>query len=207
MNYPVMKPPFEFKDFESMNKKEAKQYFDWYLSQIPERIEILKKVSDNQIALDYSKESLIPLFSWFLSTVTIYRLSKEEIKADLEDLSQYPDYVYEDEKDRLLSNPVDLKEEDYALAKDIAIYYGETLIKNYPQVHWTYLTKPKSYVFLNEPILKISNGEGFLERNPEEMLRVLIQLIKRDEIEDKTLYEMFLMDVSDILGEDEEEEE
>lgn len=36
MDYPSMTPTFNIKPFEEMNKKEAKQYFEWYVSQIPE---------------------------------------------------------------------------------------------------------------------------------------------------------------------------
>ncbi|MGL6031819.1 MAG: hypothetical protein ACRC0Q_06550 [Kurthia gibsonii] len=206
MDYPSMTPPFNIKPFEEMNKKEAKQYFEWYVSQIPERMVFLKQVSNGQILLDYSKESLIPLFTWFLTTVTIDQLSEEEIEAKLEDLLQYPDFAFEDAKERLLANPVELKKEDYALAMDIAIYYGETLIKNYPQVHWTYLTKPKSHIYLNEPILDVTDDIGFLKRNPNNLLMVLIEYIKENDIQNTILYEMFLMDVDSILGKDRDDE-
>lgn len=206
MTYPWMAPPFEMKPFEEMNKKEAKQHFDWYISQIPERIEVLKELTEHKISLDYSKESLIPLFDWYLSQVTIYKLSDKEIEAELEDLRQYPDFVYEDEKESLLANPVELKKEDYALAMDIAIYYAETIIKNYPQVKWTFFTKPKSFVYLNEPILSNEDNEIFYERNPRRLLQVIIGYIKKNDIENSTLYESFLMDAADILGEDDDED-
>lgn len=206
MDYPLMTPPFHLKPFEEMNKKEAKQYFEWYISQIPQRMAILKQVSNGQILLDSSKESLIPLFTWFLSIVTIDQLSEEEIEARLNDLRQYPDFAFEDAKEQLLANPVELKKEDYDLARDIAIYYGETLIKNYPQVHWTYLTKPKSHIYLNEPILDVTDDIGFLKRNPNHLLRVLIEYIKENDIKTTTLYEMFLIDVDSILGKDLDDE-
>lgn len=206
MTYPWMAPPFEMKPFEEMNKKEAKQHFDWYISQIPERIEVLKELTEHKISLDYSKESLIPLFDWYLSQVTIYKLSDKEIEAELEDLRQYPDFVYKDEKESLLANPVEFKKEDYALAIDIAIYYAETIIKNYPQVKWTFFTKPKSFVYLNEPILSNGDNEIFYERNPRILLKVIIGYIKKNDIENSTLYESFLMDAADILGEDDDED-
>ncbi|VEI08747.1 hypothetical protein [Kurthia zopfii] len=206
MDYPLMTPPFNMKPFIDLNKKEAKQYFEWYVSQIPERIAILKQVSNGQILLDYSEKSLIPLFTWFLSTVTVYQLSEEEIEAKLEDLRQYPDFAFEDAKEQLLANPVELKKEDYALAMDIAIYYAETLIKNYPQVHWTYLTKSKSHIHLNEPILDVTDDTGFLKRDPNNLLMVLIEYIKENDIKNTTLYEMFLMDVDSILGKDLDDE-
>lgn len=199
MSYPYMFPPFEMKDFEDMNKKEAKQHFEWYVSEIPNRIEVLSELTVGKVNLNYSPDSLIQLFTWFLSTITIYQLSDEEIEAELDDLRQYPDFVFEDEKEKLLANPVELKTENYALAMDIAIYYGETLIRNYPQVHWTYFTKPKSYAFLNEPIIQSIDKENWFERNPRRLLHVLIQDIKTNEINNKTLHEMFLMDVSEIL--------
>lgn len=207
MTYPWMAPPFEMKPFEEMNKKEAKQHFEWYISQIPERIEVLKELTEHKISLDYSKESLIPLFAWYLSQITIYKLSDKEIEAELEDLRQYPDFVFEDEKERLLANPVELKREDYALAMDIAIYYGETIIKNYPQVKWTFFTKPKSYAYLNEPILSYEDDKIFYERNPRRLLKVNIEYIKENDIENTALYDDFLRDSARILGEDDDKDE
>lgn len=207
MEYPWMAPSFEMKPFEEMNKKEAKQHFDWYISQIPERIEVLKELTEHKISLDYSKESLIPLFAWYLSQITIYKLSDKEIEAELEDLRQYPDFVYEDEKERLLANPVELKKVDYALAMDIAIYYAETIIKNYPQVKWTFFTKPKSFVYLNEPILSNEDNEIFYERNPRKLLHVIIQKIKENQVSEQHLYNRFLSDASNILGEDDDDDE
>lgn len=207
MTYPWMAPPFEMKPFEEMNKKEAKQHFEWYISQIPERIEVLKELTEHKISLDYSKESLIPLFAWYLSQITIYKLSDKEIDAELEDLRQYPDFVYEDEKESLLANPVELKKEDYALAMDIAIYYAETIIKNYPQVKWTFFTKPKSYAYLNEPILSYEDDKIFYERNPRRLLKVNIEYIKENDIENTALYDDFLRDSSRILGEDDDKDE
>ena len=131
-------------------------------------------------------------------------LNKKEAK--LEDLRQYPDFAFEDAKEQLLANPVELKKEDYALAMDIAIYYAETLIKNYPQVHWTYLTKSKSHIHLNEPILDVTDDTGFLKRDPNNLLMVLIEYIKENDIKNTTLYEMFLMDVDSILGKDLDDE-
>ncbi|MEK6474614.1 hypothetical protein ACVHXO_11610 [Bacillus safensis] len=198
--YPWEAPPFEMKAFDDMSKKEAKQFFDWYVSQIPERIKVLEKVTKGYVTLDFTKESLIDLFSWFLDFVTIRELTEEEIGSLLEEFRQYPDHVYQDEKKTLLANPVDLEQIDYAVAMDIAIYYGETIIKNYPQVKWTYFTKPKSYVYLNEPILSYEETEFPYERNPRSLMRILAHRIKDKEATEMSLYETFLMDEKDILG-------
>ncbi|NPC93208.1 hypothetical protein HOO54_13440 [Bacillus sp. WMMC1349] len=203
MNYPLTTPPFEMKEFGNMTKKDAKQFFDWYIGEIPSRIKVLQELTDHKIKLDYSKQSLIDLFTWYLSQVTIYELSEEEIQVELDDLRQYPGFVYEDEKERLLENPVDLIKEDYALAMDIAVYYGEAIIKHYPQVQWTFFTKPKSHADLNEPILYFEDEDIYYERNPRSLMHILSLKVKRNEAKHTTLYEVFLMDSENILGEDE----
>ncbi|NPC93597.1 hypothetical protein HOO54_15465 [Bacillus sp. WMMC1349] len=205
MDYPLTAPPFKMKDFEEMTKKEANEFFDWFIEEIPSRIEVLKEQTEHKIKLDYSKESLIDLFTWYLSQITVYELSEEEIQANLDDLCQYPDFVYESEKERLLKNPVELKKENYTLAMDIAIYYGEVIIKNFPQIQWTFFTKPKSQSDLNEPILcfEEKGEDNWFERNPRSLMKILIQEIKRNEATNTSLYETFLMDAEDILGENE----
>ena len=202
MDYLWMVPPFKLKPFVKMNKKEAQQHFDWYLQQIPTRIQILHDLTNGKVKLDHSKESLIDLFKWYLSVIEIRTLSDEELEKELDELREYPDFIYEDEKERLLQNPVDLEVNDYALAMDIAIYYGETIIKHNPQVQWTLITKPKSHAYLNQPILYFEDDEVLYERNPRRLLQVIIQKIKRNKVNDQYLYNRFLSDESLIKGED-----
>ena len=85
---------------------------------------------------------------------------------------------------------------------DIAIYYGETIIKHNPQVQWTFLTKPKSYIHLNEPILHYEDEVVLYARNPRQLLLVIIQHIKKNKVDEQDLYEQFLGDESQIIGED-----
>ncbi len=203
MIYTWMAPPFEMKPFNEMNKKEAQQYFEWYTGEIPERIKILDELTEDWVTLDYTKESLIDLFSWYLKVITIREMSEEEIGAELEQYSQYPKHIYDDMKQELLENPVDLEKIDYAIAMDIAIYYGETIRKNYPQVKWTYFTKPKSYVYLNEPLLHFQDAKDELisyEREPRSLMLVLVHKIKEQDVTEMELYETFLMDEESILG-------
>lgn len=202
MDYPWMAPPFEMKPFKEMKKKDAQQHFDWYMQQIPLRIEVLHELTNGKVKLDYSKESLIDLFEWYLSVIKIHELTDEEIEKELDDLRKYPDFVYEDEKERLLKNPMELAKTDYALAMDIAIYYAQTIIKHHPHVKWTFFTKPKSHAYLNEPILSYETEEIIYERNPRSLLAVLIEYIKDNEINKEDLYDTFLIDEATITGVD-----
>ncbi|WP_423059564.1 hypothetical protein [Bacillus safensis] len=139
-----MEPPIIMESFETLSKKEAEILFDWFVNQIPLRIEVLKNVTNGEVDFNFTPESLINIYGWFLSQVEIYELSEEEIGRELEELRQYPDFIYEDEKKSLLANPVKIAKVDYAIAMDIGIYYAEVIRRNHPQVKWTCFTKPKS---------------------------------------------------------------
>ncbi|GEK35703.1 hypothetical protein [Kurthia sibirica] len=205
MNYPYMYPPFNLKDFESMSLGEAQQYFDWYTAEIPSRMRFLKQMIAGKFELDFSSKSLIPLFTWYLTTINRYKLSDSELHEKLTWFRHQNELSYEVAEIQLLSNPIDIMLEDYALAMDIAIYYGEVLIHNYPQVGWTFFTKPKSFVHLNEPILDVIDDTGYLRKNPRSLLHQLIEQFKADQINNHVLYENFLLDRADILGVDDED--
>lgn len=203
MEYVLMEPPIIMESFETLSKKEAKILFDWFVNQIPLRIEVLKNVTNGEVDFNFTPESLIDIYSWFLSQVEIYELSEEEIGRELKELRQYPNFIYEDEKKSLLANPVEIAKVDYAIAMDIGIYYGETIRINYPQVKWTYFTKPKSHSFLNKPVLYFNDADDDMisyEREPIDLMFVLNQRIKRGEITDHSLYELYQYDVNEILG-------
>ena len=36
---------------------------------------------------------------------------------------------------------------------DVAIYFAEYIVKHNPSIYWGYFTKPKSYMYVNRPIL------------------------------------------------------
>ena len=61
----MMIPPFKHGEFIDMRKKEVQQYFDWYISQVNYRINVLNEQIEKEgleIVLDYSADSLIPLW-------------------------------------------------------------------------------------------------------------------------------------------------
>ena len=66
--YSILPPPIH-KPIRSLNKNEAQAYFEWYIGKLEERIEYLQSVSG--VTLDYSPESLIPIWGWFLKNAEI----------------------------------------------------------------------------------------------------------------------------------------
>lgn len=64
MQYNGMTPPFKLISFEDMKKKQAEQYFVWYIDTIEQRIQNLEKyinLTGTRMVLDKTPNSLIEL--------------------------------------------------------------------------------------------------------------------------------------------------
>lgn len=77
MDYIFMQPPFETKPFKDMKKKDAQEHFEWYVGDITNRIEILRNAFEvtgggKKEELDFSAESLIKIWNWYITKVEIY---------------------------------------------------------------------------------------------------------------------------------------
>jgi hypothetical protein len=176
--YPKMVAPFPVKPFDQMTKKEAKQYFDWYVGQMDVRIGLLKgiyKDSGGEGELDETPESLTPLWNWFTKRVRARPMTER-------------DFDYEREQARLVAaaarskgaqvseaqikvaeqffveqakhSGVRLSEETEALCVDVAFYLVKALMNNYPTVHWRIGTG-KRYVYYNQPILRLHPDRNY----------------------------------------------
>ncbi len=149
MNYELMAPPFEMKEFDEMNKKEAKEHFEWYINEIPNRIEILKNIYEEfggkKENLDYSINSLEGLWKWYLKNVEIIDKSEKEI---LDEKSELPEWLKDEE---IIPKKISITW--LAIAMDISMYLGEVFVRNNPQLKWTFITKPKRIMHVNRPVI------------------------------------------------------
>ncbi len=151
IDYEYMLCPFEFKDFEEMKKKEAEEYFNWYVSEVDNRInylnEYIKKDTNNNVSfLDYTPESLIPLWNWFQTKITFVEESKEEIERKAKEFPKELQYIaYENTKKPSVQT--------LGITTDVANYFAEVFRKNNPSIYWGYFTKPKNHISVNEPVL------------------------------------------------------
>lgn len=147
LTYEILIPPLD-KPFCQLSKREAQTYFDWYLSKQGERITYLKSAS--KLNLDYSVESLIPLWRWFLRQAKVEitpKIQLEELEAKLRaENSPFINEVLEDHKKQLSLQT------EYIL-QDIARYFGEVYIRYHPSVYWGFYTRPKNEVSVNQPVL------------------------------------------------------
>lgn len=194
MDYVLMEPPFEMKEFHEMNKREAQQYFDWYMSQVPVRLKQLKEAyaetsGRDSGELDFSPQSLVPLWSWFLPWVAYEPKTAEEIQ---EELAKLPEWLHES----FLEAPYDLSTGTLTLAADIAVYFAEVFRKKYPNLEWGFVIKPKSFMHVNRPILKDNNSTFILE--PQHLLHVITLEAAENNLDQEALINLYTIWEGDL---------
>ena len=134
LDYDIFIPPYN-KEFNKMSSAEAKEYFDWYKDNINNRIAYLQLYSN--LKLDYSVESLVDIWEWFLKNAEIektpfIRLMKlrKQLKGQPKEIIKY--IINEQRYQFSLQT-------EYII-RDIATYFGEVYIKNNNSIYWGYHT-------------------------------------------------------------------
>lgn len=173
MKYEMMVPPFEYNGFESLKKKEANKYFEWYIGQVEHRIEVLKNYIDNEgekVVFDYSPESLISLWEWYENQIQIVDKSEEEMA---EEFKRYPVWMHNE----IARTKISLDTLKYGM--DIAVYFAEVVIRNCNgKVKWGFFTSPKNRMSVNEPTLLGFKGD--MDLNPR---LIVINCTRRSSVE------------------------
>lgn len=149
MQYNGMTPPFELISFEDMKKKQAEQYFVWYIDTIEQRIKNLEKyinLTGTHMVLDKTPNSLIELWDWFSNHIEVCTKDEQELMLEL---AMRPNWI----KAHIMSDRRKLSLNTIMIAVDISAYFGEVFIKNNPNIYWGYLSKPKKLHGVNRPRL------------------------------------------------------
>ena len=135
--------------FEEFTPKMAKEYFEWYINEREHRLTILKKYLSEiheDITLDFSPESLIPLWSWYETQIVEEDKDPYELQAEKE---QYPEWVRDHISDKKISM------ETLKFTWDVAIYFAEVMVRNNKEkISWGYITRSKRHIHVNRPVLK-----------------------------------------------------
>ena len=182
MSYSLMIAPFDFANhnkiaaqqffdnyaFFELTPKQAKEYFLWYTSEIPNRIallwEYMKQERPETEPFDYSPESLLPLWEWYEQKIEQVPMTAEEIERRVR---VFPKYL----ESEIRKNTKKFTDETLSLALDISIYLGEVVVKNYPHLRWNYRTRPKREISTYRPVIDGLNNKMKLE--PSRSLFVL----------------------------------
>ena len=172
--------------FFELTSKQAKEYFQWYKSEIPNRIallwEYMKQECPEAEPFDYSPESLIPLWEWYETKIEQVPMTAKEIEYQV---SKYPKWIEEE----IRKETMKYTDETLSLALDISIYLGEIILKSYPNLYWGYRAKPKNEFSANRPvILKLVGKRAYF--NPHRIVFVL--MIKSSKAHGKSqLYDLY----------------
>ena len=147
LSYNILIPPIN-KSFSDFTESEAESYFRWFIDQIKPRIEYLKNYSG--VNLDYSVESLVNIWGWFLKKARIEKTPRAKIRELKRQLKNKPKEIA-DEILNEQSSQFSLETE--YIIRDIAMYFGEVYVKNNASIAWGYHTDSKADFFANMPIL------------------------------------------------------
>lgn len=158
--YLIIQPPFSLQ-FRDMHKTELKAYFDWFLSQVPVRINILESFVKQTHgyegwSADYSVDSLKMLGVWFANQVEMRPRSDDEL-AEIRGAGMQSTH------NRELTNKT------FSLAIDIAMYFSEILKRDFPGLRWDLILKSKKFVDYGQPVLV---GFGNVPLNPVSLMVV-----------------------------------
>ncbi|MGE7667141.1 hypothetical protein ACQKMN_15650 [Ureibacillus composti] len=195
MEYPLMDPPFEIKSFEKMTKKEAQIHFDWYVREVPKRVELIKKAyletSGGKLEdLDLSSNSLVHIWKWFIPRIVTITKSDEEIEDELKNA---PEWL----KEKVIENKKKLTVGSLSLAMDLAIYFAEVFIHNFDKLYWGFVTKPKSLIYVYSPVIMgFSTG---IELDPRNIVyNLTLKIINDKRANEEDLFNIFKAWENDI---------
>lgn len=158
IEYEILAPPLS-KNVHSLNDAEAKAHFEWFISKLDERTEYLRQFT--KINLDYSPESLVSLWAWFLKNARWEKTQDKRLREIENQLiaakSPLIKEILEDSKYQFTLVT------EYMI-RDIGMYFGQVFVKNYPTIYWGYEKGPKRYAFANHPALYGFPNEVYPER-------------------------------------------
>lgn len=130
--------------FLSFTKREAEIYFNWYIEHIDERIEYLCEYVHSQgqsIELDFSVNSIIEIWDWYVKQIKIERYTRSELE---EIAKEYPQWIREE----IISDDIKLSYETLAICSDVAIYFAEVFRRqNENDISWGVFYKTEKTVF------------------------------------------------------------
>ena len=148
VQYDLLVPPLGL-DFYNMTPKQAKENFEWFISKIPERMEYFRNrcTSDLNIrkeSLDYSADSLILIWRWFLKTARMEKTPNEILDKMKQGAKVFGESFINWEQFTVATQ---------FIMRDIGMYIGQSYVLNYPRLYWHYYTKPKNEVNAKQPVV------------------------------------------------------
>ncbi len=155
--------PIDF-NFNSKTKEELKMYNQWFIENKSQRInsliELVKSNSEfENWQSDFTLNSLKQLGKWLTTSIETEKLS--EIKYN-EKRANTPDYIN--------IRDWELTAKTLSILVDVAIYFGETFIKEHSDLKWQqYFSKIKKDINHGHVVIKLKK----MELNPVWLIYIL----------------------------------
>lgn len=195
IEYEMDFPPMGM-DYHSWDKRTADLYFKWFMEQIPIRTEYLRRrvAADLKIdisLLDFTPESLILVWEWYMKIAIIEKTPKKEIQK----MKQSPLYALVGES---CVNTEQLSLNSLIIQRDIGMYLAQVMLKESPTLKWTYEhdapSKKVKNVFNNRPALTGFVGENHpYTFEPIHMVGVQGVNILEGDGKKRDLYELYVL--------------
>ncbi len=134
-----------------MNKKEIAQYGEWFVKQIPHRMQVLHEAVTKSKRFrtwiaDYSPESLEQLGKWFAGQVECRDLEP----AEREEWMEKAVWWVREVKPQLKV----LTDRTNAIAVDVGMYLSQVLIRNVGGLYWENVDKgPRANIDYGQPVV------------------------------------------------------
>lgn len=155
---PFNKSPEQFTD------NEAVEYFDWFISNIDERSDYLRRIVAESLSisinhLDYTASSLVPIWKWFLSVAEIRKTSMwDQMRFAWSLRGNTASFI----KAMTAGNNTELSILTEYILRDIGMYISKVLMLPNATLRWTIFHEPKSDANVNIPLIS-----GFVDNNPD----------------------------------------
>ncbi len=157
--YNLIRPPFRTLKFEEMSRKELKDYKQWFLEAMPQRVEELTRGVTNSSGFedwkpDKTPDSLNSLGNWLRTQVKARSHTQEE-------WDKIPLHVRE------WSSDGELTDRTISLCMDVGMYLSQVFLCNHPTLKWGQTFGSKRFIDYGQPALI---GFGKSAFNPVRMV-------------------------------------
>ncbi|HBO34961.1 MAG TPA: hypothetical protein DD636_09585 [Anaerolineaceae bacterium] len=181
-------PPILFPNQSWLNQyssQDAKKWFEYYISKIPERLQVLHEHINatpgyETWKLGFESSTVNAIEQWFIEHVEMRDKTKEEIERDRD---RIPDKL----KNAVPVETTTLSNKTYSLIVDLSMYYGEYLRHEDPRLKWVLRKKGKREFFYQNPVIV---GTGLLALDPRHIMTVIAFKISDNEYKAGGLIEL-----------------
>ena len=140
--------PIYYEDFSLFRPKQAEEFNKRFVDELKYRLDHFRKrcAADMKVSIDalnYSHESLLIVWQWFIKNVSLQRVTGTELKKCKQSAA-------------LGGNPIckEFTEDSKRRMFDIAAYWGECFIKLDSSLFWSYHSEPRNNLFLYQPDIR-----------------------------------------------------